>query len=88
MGGCWGGCKTLTKEQYVFVAQALTARGSLGLLFRLSALSEVKFPQIMDDAAQTVEWVNRILANTAAIRSFIFNGSFSRRPTGSDIEFK
>ncbi|MDO8843658.1 hypothetical protein, partial [Methylicorpusculum sp.] len=28
-GGCWGGCKTLTKEHYVFVAQALTARGYL-----------------------------------------------------------
>ena len=58
-GGCWGGCKTLTKEQYVFVAQALTARGYLVVIPDYRRYPEVKFPQIMDDATQTVEWVKK-----------------------------
>jgi len=58
-GGCWGGCETLTKEQYVFVAQALTARGYLVVIPDYRRYPDVKFPQIIDDAAQTVEWVNK-----------------------------
>jgi acetyl esterase/lipase len=60
-GGCWGGCKTLTKEQYVFVAQALTARGYLVVIPDYRHYPEVKFPQIMVDATQTVEWVKKTI---------------------------
>lgn len=58
-GGCWGGCKTLTKEYYVFVAQALTANGYLVVIPDYRLHPDVKFPQIMDDATQTVEWVKK-----------------------------
>ena len=58
-GGCWGGCKTLTKEQYVFVAQALTAKGYLVVIPDYRRYPEVKFPQIIEDATQTVEWIKQ-----------------------------
>jgi len=58
-GGCWGGCKTLTKEYYVFVAQALTAKGYLVVIPDYRRHPDVKFPQIMDDATQAVEWVKK-----------------------------
>jgi acetyl esterase/lipase len=58
-GGCWGGCETLTKEHYAFVAQALTAKGYLVVIPDYRRYPDVKFPQIIDDAAQTVEWVKK-----------------------------
>ncbi len=58
-GGCWGGCETLTKEHYVFAAQALTAKGYLVVIPDYRRYPEVKFPQIIDDAAKTVEWVKK-----------------------------
>ncbi len=58
-GGCWGGCKTLTKEQYVFVAQALTAKGYLVVIPDYRHYPEVNFFQIMVDAGKTVEWVKK-----------------------------
>ena len=60
-GGCWGGCETLTKEYYVFVAQALTSKGYLVVIPDYRRYPNVKFPQIIEDAAQTVEWVKQTI---------------------------
>jgi acetyl esterase/lipase len=56
-GGCWGGCETLNKEHYLFVAQALTANGFNVVIPDYRRHPEVKFASIMDDATRTVEWV-------------------------------
>ena len=56
-GGCWGGCTVLPKEQYLFVAQALTAQGYSVVIPNYRHHPEVKFAAIMQDAAQAVEWV-------------------------------
>ncbi len=46
-----------TKEEYVFVAQALTEHGYIAVLADYRLYPEVKFKQIIKDAAQSVEWV-------------------------------
>lgn len=56
-GGCWGGCETRPKEDYVFVAQALTEQGYIAVLADYRLYPQVKFKQIINDAAQSVEWV-------------------------------
>ena len=56
-GGCWGGCETLTKESYLFVAQALTAKGYNVIIPDYRRHPEVKFAAIMQDASAAVEWV-------------------------------
>ena len=58
-GGCWGGCKTFAKEDYLFIAQALTSYGYIVVLADYRLYPEVKFPQIMDDTGRTVEWVKK-----------------------------
>ncbi len=55
-GGCWGGCETRNKEDYPFVAQALTTHGYVAVLADYRRHPQVKFPEIMDDARQVVEW--------------------------------
>ena len=57
-GGCWGGCETLTKESYVFVAQALTAKGYNVIIPDYRHHPEVKFAAIMHDASAAVEWAS------------------------------
>lgn len=57
-GGCWGGCRTYTKEQYLFVAQALTSQGYITVLTDYRRYPQVRFPEIIDDARASVEWVN------------------------------
>ncbi len=56
-GGCWGGCTTFPKENYRFVAQALTSENYLAVLVDYRLYPQVKFPDIMADASQAVEWV-------------------------------
>ncbi len=56
-GGCWGGCETLNKEYYPFVAQALTAKGFNVIIPDYRRHPEVKFDAIMHDATRAVEWV-------------------------------
>lgn len=61
-GGCWGGCETLNKENYLFVAQALTAHGYAVAIPDYRRHPEVKFDAIIADAAQSVEWVKSHIA--------------------------
>lgn len=56
-GGCWGGCTTRTKEDYEFVAQALTSHGYLVVLTDYRRHPEVTFGTIIKDASDSVEWV-------------------------------
>ena len=57
-GGCWGGCRTLDKEAYLFVAEAITSRGYNAVLVDYRRHPAVKFPEIIDDARRAVEWVH------------------------------
>jgi len=56
-GGCWGGCETINKENYLFVAQALSKHGYTVVIPDYRRYPEVKFGAIIDDAKQSVEWV-------------------------------
>ncbi|MEP5765186.1 MAG: alpha/beta hydrolase [Halieaceae bacterium] len=56
-GGCWGGCQTWPKEDYRFVAEALTSAGFVAVLADYRLHPQVKFPEIMEDAAGAVNWV-------------------------------
>ena len=56
-GGCWGGCRTFTKEHYLFVAQALTSQGYITVLTDYRRYPQVRFAEIIDDARASVEWV-------------------------------
>lgn len=58
-GGCWGGCETRNKENYPFVAQALTSHGYVAVLADYRRHPQVKFPEIIEDAKQAVEWVGK-----------------------------
>ncbi len=62
-GGCWGGCETLNKEEYLFVAQALTAKGFTVVIPDYRRHPEVKFAVIMHDAAYAVQWVKDHIAD-------------------------
>ena len=57
-GGCWGACTTFTRENYRFVAQALTSRGYLVVIPDYRLYPEVLFPQMMEDSAAVVAWVS------------------------------
>ncbi len=56
-GGCWGGCDTRNKEQYTFVAQALTARGYIVILPDYRRHPDVTFDAIIKDASDAIKWV-------------------------------
>jgi len=58
-GGCWGACTRLTREKYRFVAQALTAKGYLVVIPDYRRYPDVLFPQIMEDSAAVVRWVQK-----------------------------
>ena len=57
-GGCWGGCETLPKNHYRFVAQTLTDLGYAVVIPDYRLFPEVKFLSIMDDASSVVQWVS------------------------------
>ena len=57
-GGCWGGCQTRNKEDFLFVAEAITSRGYLAILVDYRRHPAVKFPEIIDDVRRAVEWVH------------------------------
>lgn len=61
-GGCWGGCETLTRENYVFVAQALTSKGYSVIIPDYRHYPEAKFDAIMADTKHAVEWVQTHIA--------------------------
>jgi acetyl esterase/lipase len=64
-GGCWGGCTSRTKEDYEFVAQALTAQGYVVVITDYRRYPEVKFESIINDAANSVEWVKNNISQYA-----------------------
>ncbi len=71
-GGCWGGCETINKENYRFVAQALTAHGYTVVIADYRRYPEVKFAQIMADASQSVTWVRAHIAEYGGDAEKIF----------------
>lgn len=71
-GGCWGGCYTGYKEDYLFVAQALTNYGYVVVLTDYRRYPDVRFPEIIDDARQTTEWVRKNIANYAGDSESLF----------------
>ncbi len=62
-GGCWGACSDLVKEDYLFVAQALTSNNIIAVIVDYRKFPNVRFPQIMDDAKSSVEWVSDNIKN-------------------------
>lgn len=71
-GGCWGGCDTGFKEDYLFVAQALTSRGYIAVLADYRRYPEVLFPEIINDARLATEWVKQNIAKYAGNANSIF----------------
>ncbi len=58
-GGCWGACMNYTKEDYAFVAQALTAQGYVVVIPNYPRYPELLFAQIMTHAQNAVLWVDK-----------------------------
>lgn len=58
-GGCWGACSHLVKEDYQFIAQTLTKNNIITIIVDYRKYPAVLFPDIIKDAASSVEWVNK-----------------------------
>jgi acetyl esterase/lipase len=71
-GGCWGACRTFTRENYRFVAQALTSQGYVVVIPDYRRYPEVLFPQMMEDSATVVAWVRNNIARYGARPDQIF----------------
>ena len=71
-GGCWGGYTTINKENYRFVAQALTAHGYTVVIADYRRYPEVRFAQIMADVSQSVTWVKAHIAEYGGDSEKIF----------------
>ncbi len=71
-GGCWGGCDTGFKEDYLFVAQALTSQGYVAVIADYRRFPDVIFPEIIDDARQATEWVKKNIENYGGNPESIF----------------
>lgn len=65
-GGCWGGCSTINKAYYRFVAQALTAHGYAVAIADYRRYPEVRYAGIMHDTVQAVTWVKMHIAGYGA----------------------
>lgn len=57
-GGCWGACQNTAKEDYEFVADALTEKGYLVVIPDYRHYPDVTFQGIISDAAHATRWVN------------------------------
>jgi len=55
-GGCWGGCQTYTREHYKFVGDTLASAGYVVVIPDYRRHPEVRFGEIMTDAAAAFEW--------------------------------
>jgi len=71
-GGCWGGCETINKENYLFVAQALTSHGYTVVIPDYRRYPEVKFDTIINDSKQSVDWVKKHIAEYGGNAEKIF----------------
>jgi len=58
-GGCWGACSQLDKTDYRFIAQTLTDNEINTVIIDYRKFPQVKFPSIISDAAESVEWVTK-----------------------------
>lgn len=58
-GGSWD---SGSKQDYLFVAEALTAQGYLVVIADYRLYPEVKFPQLMRDPALVIQWVRQHVA--------------------------
>lgn len=58
-GGCWGACYTYTRDYYRFVADAFTAEGYAVVIADYRLYPGVKFPAIIGDVRDAVDWVTR-----------------------------
>ena len=56
-GGCWGACQNTLKEDYEFLADALTEKGYLVVIPDYQHYPKVNFQTIIDDAAHATQWV-------------------------------
>lgn len=59
-GGSWD---SGSKQDYLFVAEALTSQGYLVVIPDYRHFPEVKFPQLMQDPALAFQWVKEHIAN-------------------------
>jgi len=62
-GGCWGACSDLDKTDYQFIAQTLTSNNMIAVIVDYRKYPEVLFPDIIKDAALSVEWVSKNISS-------------------------
>jgi len=62
-GGCWGACSDLDKTDYHFIAQTLTSNNMIAVIVDYRKYPEVLFPDIIKDAALSVEWVSKNISS-------------------------
>jgi acetyl esterase/lipase len=58
-GGCWGACLSHYKQDYAFVAQAFTAQGYVVVIPNYRHYPQVRYAEIMQDAARATHWVQQ-----------------------------
>lgn len=68
-GGSWESGK---KEEYLFVAEALTSQGWIAVVPDYRIYPEVKFPEFLDDAALAARWTRDNIAKYGGDPSRIF----------------
>ena len=61
-GGCWGACQSTDKSDYEFIADTLASKGYVVVIPDYRHYPQVKFDQIIADAAQATEWVYQNIA--------------------------
>jgi len=62
-GGCWGGCATFNKENYRFVAQALSSNQFITVIGDYRRYPQALFPEIINDSKNIVEWVKTYISH-------------------------
>ncbi|WP_395373050.1 alpha/beta hydrolase [Marinicella sp. W31] len=62
-GGCWGACRTYSKDAYDFVGDTFTAAGYIVVLTDYRLYPEALFDEIMSDATNSVKWVHNNIAD-------------------------
>jgi len=58
-GGCWGECVSYYKQDYIFVADALTSKGYLVVIADYRMSPEVMFNELIKDAQTIVNWTHK-----------------------------
>ena len=57
-GGCWGACRTYSKDAYDFVGDTLTAAGYITVLTDYRLYPDARFDDIMQDATASLNWTH------------------------------